>query len=156
MEEEGYSFESDTDTEVFITFIEDIQKTLGVSLEEAVRVALTKVVGAYAIVIMSQDDPDKLIAARKGSPLVIGLGKGEYYVASDATPIIEFTNEVVYLNDAEIAVITRAGIEIVNTKDIPQKPYIHTLDLQLEAIAKGGYEHFMPKECVDPPMSILD
>ncbi|VXD19651.1 glutamine--fructose-6-phosphate transaminase (isomerizing) [Marinoscillum sp. 108] len=156
LEEEGYSFESDTDTEVFITFIEDIQKTLGVSLEEAVRVALTKVVGAYAIVIMSQDDPDKLIAARKGSPLVIGLGKGEYYVASDATPIIEFTNEVVYLNDEEIAVITRAGFEIVNTKDIPQKPYIHTLDLKLEAIEKGGYEHFMLKEIFEQPRSVAD
>ncbi|WP_421893951.1 glutamine--fructose-6-phosphate transaminase (isomerizing) [Marinoscillum sp.] len=156
LQEEGYTFESDTDTEVFITFIEDIQKTLGVSLEEAVRVALTKVVGAYAIVIMSQDDPGKLIAARKGSPLVIGLGKGEYYVASDATPIIEFTNEVVYLNDEEIAVITRAGFEIVNTKDIPQKPYIHTLDLKLEAIEKGGYEHFMLKEIFEQPRSIAD
>ncbi|MEQ9050956.1 MAG: glutamine--fructose-6-phosphate transaminase (isomerizing), partial [Marinoscillum sp.] len=156
LQEEGYTFESDTDTEVFITFIEDIQKTLGVSLEEAVRVALTKVVGAYAIVIMSQDDPGKLIAARKGSPLVIGLGKGEYYVASDATPIIEFTNEVVYLNDEEIAIITREGFEIVNTKDIPQKPYIHTLDLKLEAIEKGGYEHFMLKEIFEQPRSIAD
>ena len=144
--EKGYEFRSDTDTEVFITFIEDIKKTLNLGLEDAVRVALTKVVGAYAIVIMSVDEPDKLIAARKGSPMVIGLGQGEYYIASDATPIVEYTNEVVYLNDEQIAIITRDNLEIVDTKDVPQEAEIHKLDLKLEAIEKSGYDHFMLKE----------
>ena len=100
----GHTFLSDTDTEVFIHFIEDIQEKEGCSLDEAVRLALTKVVGAYAIVVMSFQNPNMLIAARKGSPLVLGVGKGEFFMASDATPIIEYTNEVVYLNDQEIAV----------------------------------------------------
>lgn len=154
--EKGYEFRSDTDTEVFITFISDLQKTLEVSLEEAVRVALTKVVGAYAIVIMSKDDPNRLIAARKGSPMVIGLGKDEYYVASDASPIVEYTNEVIYLKDEEIAIIKREGLEIMDTREVPQKPEIHKLDLKLEAIEKGGYEHFMLKEIFEQPKSIAD
>lgn len=154
--EKGYEFRSDTDTEVFITFISDLQKTLEVSLEEAVRVALTKVVGAYAIVIMSKDDPNRLIAARKGSPMVIGLGKDEYYVASDASPIVEYTNEVIYLKDEEIAIIKREGLEIMDTREVPQKPEIHKLDLKLEAIEKGGYEHSMLKEIFEQPKSIAD
>ncbi|MAE87723.1 MAG: glutamine--fructose-6-phosphate transaminase (isomerizing) [Flammeovirgaceae bacterium] len=154
--EKGYEFRSDTDTEVFITFIEDIKKTLNLGLEDAVRVALTKVVGAYAIVIMSVDEPDKLIAARKGSPMVIGLGQGEYYIASDATPIVEYTNEVVYLNDEQIAIITRDNLEIVDTKDVPQEAEIHKLDLKLEAIEKSGYDHFMLKEIMEQPNSIAD
>ncbi|WP_258100946.1 glutamine--fructose-6-phosphate transaminase (isomerizing) [Marinoscillum pacificum] len=154
--EKGYEFRSDTDTEVFITFIEDIKKSLDLNLEDAVRVALTKVVGAYAIVIMSVEEPDKLIAARKGSPMVIGLGQGEYYIASDATPIVEYTNEVVYLNDEQIAIISRENLEIVDTKDVPQEAEIHKLDLKLEAIEKSGYDHFMLKEIMEQPNSIAD
>ena len=154
--EKGYEFRSDTDTEVFITFIEDIKKSLDLNLEDAVRVALTKVVGAYAIVIMSVEEPDKLIAARKGSPMVIGLGQGEYYIASDATPIVEYTNEVVYLNDEQIAIISRDNLEIVDTKDVPQEAEIHKLDLKLEAIEKSGYDHFMLKEIMEQPNSIAD
>lgn len=154
--QKGYAFQSDTDTEVFITFIEEIKKSEEVSLEDAVRIALTRVVGAYAIVIMSHDQPDKLIAARKGSPLVIGLGNNEFFVASDATPIIEYTNEVIYLNDEEFAVIERDSYQIKDIRDVPQSPYIHTLDLELEAIEKGGYEHFMLKEIFEQPNSIGD
>ncbi len=154
--EKGYEFRSDTDTEVFITFIEDLKKTLHLNLEDAVRIALTRVVGAYAIVIMSAEDPDKLIAARKGSPMVIGLGNGEYYIASDATPIVEYTNEVIYLSDEQIAIITKDNLEIVDTKDVPQEAEIHQLDLKLEAIEKGGYDHFMLKEIMEQPTSIAD
>lgn len=152
----GYTFKSETDSEVLIQFIEDIQINNDCSLEEAVRLALTKVIGAYAIVIISKNNPDMLIAARKGSPLVIGIGKDEYFLASDATPIIEYTNEVVYLNDYEIAVINNNELKIKNTEDIPSTPYIQTLDLELEAIEKGGYEHFMLKEIFEQPKSIKD
>ena len=156
LEGKGYIFESDTDTEVLITFIQDIQDQNNYILEDAVRIALTKVVGAYAIAIISKKEPRKLVAARKGSPLVIGLGDNEFFIASDATPIIEYTNEVVYLNDEEIAVITDDGFSIKNTKDVEQTPYIHTLELELEAIEKGGYPHFMLKEIFEQPVSIAD
>ncbi|MEM6524161.1 MAG: glutamine--fructose-6-phosphate transaminase (isomerizing) [Bacteroidota bacterium] len=152
----GYSFSSDTDSEVFIQFIEDIQLNNECKLEEAVRLALTKVVGAYAIVIMSKENPDLLIAARKGSPLVIGVGKEEFFLASDATPIIEYTNEVVYLNDYEIAVIDNNELRLKNTQDVPSTPYIQTLDMELETIEKGGYDHFMLKEIYEQPKSISD
>lgn len=152
----GYNFISETDTEVFVTFIEDIQKSGDLPLEQAVRIALTRVVGAYATVIISKKEPEKLIAARKGSPLVIGVGQGEYFVASDATPIVEYTNEVVYLNDQEIAVIERDNLTIKNISDVNQIPYIQTVDLELEAIEKGGYEHFMLKEIFEQPHSIAD
>jgi glucosamine--fructose-6-phosphate aminotransferase (isomerizing) len=152
----GHTFSSDTDTEVFIHFVEDIKKNTKCSLEEAVRLALTKVVGAYAIVIMSLDDPNLLIAARKGSPLVIGVGKDEFFLASDATPIVEYTNEVVYLNDQEIAIIKDGKLSIKNTSNLPLTPYIETIDLELEAIEKGGYEHFMLKEIFEQPRSISD
>lgn len=152
----GHKFESETDSEVFIHFIEDIQMNNNCSLEEAVRLALTKVVGAYAIVILSIDNPDMLIAARKGSPLVIGVGKDEFFLASDATPIIEYTNEVVYLNDYEIAVIDGNELNIRNTDDIPSTPYIQTLEMELEAIEKGGFDHFMLKEIYEQPKSIQD
>jgi glucosamine--fructose-6-phosphate aminotransferase (isomerizing) len=152
----GHEFKSETDTEVFIHFIEDILEHNNCSLEEAVRLALTKVVGAYAIVVMSKDNPDQLIAARKGSPLVIGLGKGEFFIASDATPIIEYTNEVIYLNDHEIAIINGNSFQIKNIQDVLMTPYIHTLDLELEAIEKGGYDHFMLKEIFEQPRSIGD
>jgi glucosamine--fructose-6-phosphate aminotransferase (isomerizing) len=152
----GHTFLSDTDTEVFIHFVEDIKQNEGCSLEEAVRLALTRVVGAYAIVIMSLEDPDLLIAARKGSPLVIGVGKDEFFLASDATPIIEYTNEVVYLNDQEIAIIKDGKLRIKNTANLPLTPYIETIDLELEAIEKGGFEHFMLKEIFEQPRSISD
>jgi glucosamine--fructose-6-phosphate aminotransferase (isomerizing) len=152
----GYTFRSDTDTEVFVTFIEDIQKKGNHSLEDAFRIALTKVVGAYAVVLMSVKEPRKLVAARKGSPLVLGLGKDEFFLASDATPIVEYTNEVIYLNDEEIVVITDKGYEIKDLDDVPQTPYIQTLELELEALEKGGYEHFMLKEIFEQPNSIRD
>jgi glutamine---fructose-6-phosphate transaminase (isomerizing) len=152
----GYTFKSDTDTEVLVQFIEDILINNNCSLEEAVRLALTKVVGAYAIVIMSIENPDLLIAARKGSPLVIGIGKDEFFMASDATPIIEYTNDVVYLNDQEIAVIENRKLRIKTTEDIPTTPYIQRLELELEAIEKGGFEHFMLKEIFEQPKSISD
>ncbi len=152
----GHVFESETDTEVFIHFIEDIKENNNCSLEEAVRLALTKIIGAYAIVILSKSDPNTLIAARKGSPLVIGLGKNEFFLASDATPIIEYTNEVVYLNDYEIAVIKDNELKIKTTQDVPMTPYIQTLDMELEALEKGGFEHFMLKEIFEQPKSIKD
>jgi len=152
----GYSFSSQTDTEVFITFIEDIQKNNDCSLEKAVRLALNKVVGAYAIVIISEDLPNTLIAARKGSPLVVGLGKDEFFLASDATPIVEYTKEVVYLNDEEIAIIENGSFKLKTIKDVEMTPYIHTLDIELEEIEKGGYEHFMLKEIFEQPRSVKD
>jgi glutamine---fructose-6-phosphate transaminase (isomerizing) len=148
----GHEFLSETDTEVFIHFIEDIKENVGCSLDEA----LTKVVGAYAIVIMSLEDPDLLVAARKGSPLVVGVGKDEFFLASDATPIVEYTNEVVYLNDQEIAVIEHGKLSIRNTANLPLTPYIQTVDLELEAIEKGGFDHFMLKEIFEQPRSIGD
>ncbi len=152
----GHTFESDTDTEVFIHFIEDIKSNEGCSLEEAVRLALTKVIGAYAIVILSAEDPDLLVAARKGSPLVVGVGKNEFFLASDATPIVEYTNEVVYLNDQEIAVIRDGKLSVTDTANLPLTPYIQTIDMELEAIEKGGFEHFMLKEIFEQPKSIRD
>ena len=152
----GHSFTSETDTEVLIHFIEDIQENNHCALDEAVRLALTKVVGAYAIVIMSLEDPNLLIAARKGSPLVIGVGKNEYFIASDATPIIEYTNEVVYLNDFEIAVINDGKLKIKTVEDAPMTPYIQKLEMELEAIEKGGFDHFMLKEICEQPRSIKD
>ncbi|MBO9698994.1 MAG: glutamine--fructose-6-phosphate transaminase (isomerizing) [Sporocytophaga sp.] len=156
LEQRGHVFLSETDSEVFIHFIEDIRDNNQCSLEEAVRLALTKVVGAYAIVIISKDDPNQLIAARKGSPLVIGLGQGEFFIASDASPIIEYTNEVVYLNDLEIAVIKDGRLNIKTIEDVQTTPYIHRLDLELDQIEKGGYEHFMLKEIFEQPKSIKD
>lgn len=156
LENKGHKFMSETDSEVFIHFIEDIQQSNGYDLPKAVRVALTKVIGAYAIVIMDKKNPEMLIAARKGSPLVVGIGKDEFFLASDATPIVEYTNEVVYLNDYEIAVVENGSLSIKNTEDIPTTPYIQKLDIALEEIEKGGYEHFMLKEIFEQPRSIKD
>ena len=152
----GHVFQSETDTEVFIHFIEDIKENEQCPLDEAIRLALTKVIGAYAIVVMSLEEPDLLIAARKGSPLVIGVGKGEFFLASDATPIIEYTNEVIYLNEQEIAIIKEGTLSIKNTANLPLTPYIQILDMELEAIEKGGFEHFMLKEIFEQPRSIMD
>jgi glucosamine--fructose-6-phosphate aminotransferase (isomerizing) len=152
----GHTFSSDTDSEVLIHFIQEIQVNNHCSLEEAVRIALSKVVGAYAIVILSKDDPDFLIAARKSSPLVIGVGNGEYFLASDASPIIEYTNEVVYLNDNELAVIRRNQLTVKDINNITTTPYIHTLEMDLESIEKGGFAHYMLKEIFEQPRSIRD
>ncbi len=153
----GYFFNSETDTEVLIHLIEDIQQNENVNLEEAVRIALNQVVGAYAIVIISKENPDQLIAAKKGSPLVIGVGDDEYFVASDASPIIEHTKDVVYLEDEEMAVIPRKGSLRVKTMKNQQKtPYVHHLEMQLSSIEKGGFAHFMLKEIYEQPRSIKD
>ena len=152
----GHTFLSDTDTEVLIHLVEDIKKETGVDLKEAVRIALNRVIGAYAIVIMSADEPDLLIAARKGSPMVIGVGKGEYFIASDATPIVEYTKNVIYLNDNEIAYIQRDELLIKNIDNTVQTPYIQELDLKLEMLEKGGFDHFMVKEIYEQPRSIRD
>ncbi|MGY2130806.1 glutamine--fructose-6-phosphate transaminase (isomerizing) [Hymenobacter sp. HD11105] len=156
LQQQGHVFQSDTDTEVFVNLIEEIQKQNVCTLEEAVRLALHEVVGAYAIVVLSKDNPNQLIAARKGSPLVIGVGKDEFFLASDATPIIEYTNEVVYVNDYELVVIRDGKLQIRSKEDVSQTPYIQKLELELESIEKGGYEHFMLKEIFEQPRSILD
>ncbi len=153
----GYIFVSDTDTEVLIHLIEDIQANETDVLEEAVRIALNQVIGAYAIVVMSKDNPDKIIAARKGSPMVIGVGKDEFFVASDATPIIEYTNNVVFMNDEEIATIERnKELRIKTIKNKDKTPYIQKLQMSLSAIEKGGFDHFMLKEIYEQPRSIKD
>ncbi|MFD2246675.1 glutamine--fructose-6-phosphate transaminase (isomerizing) [Pontibacter ruber] len=152
----GHTFQSETDSEVFINLIEDIRTNSHCSLAEAVRLALHEVVGAYAIVVLSKEDPNQLVAARKGSPLVVGVGEGEFFLASDATPIIEYTSDVVYVNDYEIVVIKDGEMEIRTKEDVKQTPYIQRLEMALESIEKGGYEHFMLKEIFEQPRSILD
>ncbi|RAU84209.1 glutamine--fructose-6-phosphate transaminase (isomerizing) [Pontibacter arcticus] len=156
LEEKGHTFQSETDSEVFINLIEDIRINNKCSLEEAVRLALHEVVGAYAIVVLSKDAPNQLVAARKGSPLVVGIGEGEFFLASDATPIIEYTKDVVYLNDYELAVIKDGQLDIRTKEDIKQTPYVQHLEMELESIEKGGFEHFMLKEIYEQPRSILD
>ena len=152
----GYTFESQTDTEVLVNFIEDILLTGNYAIEEAVRLALKDVVGAYAIVILDSENPNQLIGARKGSPLVIGIGTDEYFFASDATPIIEYTKDVVYLDDLEIGIVTENGLVVKNLQNELSDPKIHTVDMELEAIEKGGYDHFMLKEIFEQPKSIAD
>ncbi|HPE86003.1 MAG: glutamine--fructose-6-phosphate transaminase (isomerizing) [Bacteroidales bacterium] len=157
LEQRGHIFRSQTDTEVLVYLIEDIFKDEGLTLFESVQIALSQVVGAYAIVVLSSDNPDELIAARKSSPLVVGLGKGEMFVASDATPLIEFTSEVVYLNDEEVALIRKDGnLQIRSIDNRIKSPYVQKLQLSLTALEKGGYEHFMLKEIFEQPRSILD
>ena len=153
----GYVFTSKTDTEVLVHLIEDIQVHEKVDLVEAVRIALNQVVGAYAIVVISKNDPGLLIAARKSSPLVIGIGKDEFFVASDATPIIEYTDEVVYLNDEELAILEKdQPLKIKTIKNKEKTPYIEKLEMSLSALEKGGFEHFMLKEIFEQPRSIRD
>ncbi len=152
----GYSFKSETDTEVLLYFIEDIKENNNCSLEEAIRIALKRVVGAYVLVLIDQDNPDTLIAARKGSPLVIGVGKGEHFLASDASPIIEYTKEVVYVNDYELAIIKSDELILKNLGNETITPYIQKLDMELAAIEKGGYDHFMLKEIYEQPQTIFD
>ena len=154
----GYSFRSETDTEVLVHLLDDIAKKEGVWYGEALRLALNHVVGAYAIVAISSEYPDRLVAARKSSPLVVGIGEnGAYFCASDASPIVEYTKKVVYLEDEEIAVMDRTvGLKLYNIGDQPKTPYIQKLELELEALEKGGYEHFMLKEIHEQPRSIHD
>ena len=152
----GYTFKSDTDTEVLLNFIEDIKKNNGGTLEEALRIALKRIVGAYCILLIDQNDPETIIAARKGSPLVIGIGKGEHFLASDASPIIEYTKEVVYVNDYEIAIVRPDELILKNLGNEKQTPFITKLDMELAAIEKGGYEHFMLKEINEQPETIHD
>lgn len=154
----GYLFKSETDTEVLVHLIDDIRKNENVWFGEALRRALHHVVGAYAIVVLSKDEPNKLVAARKSSPLVVGIGnEGDFYLASDATPIVEYTKNVVYLEDEEIAVVDLLeGLRIYNIGDQEKTPYVQQLELELEALEKGGYDHFMIKEINEQPRSIQD
>ncbi|MGN6603497.1 MAG: glutamine--fructose-6-phosphate transaminase (isomerizing) [Ginsengibacter sp.] len=152
----GYKFKSETDTEVLLNFIEDIQKNTQSPLEEAVRIALKRVSGAYVILLLDEDNPDTIIAARKGSPLVIGIGKDEHFLGSDATPMLEYTKEVVYVNDYEIAIIKSGELVLKNLGNERKIPYISNLDIELAAIEKGGYDHFMLKEIYEQPITIYD
>jgi glucosamine--fructose-6-phosphate aminotransferase (isomerizing) len=154
----GYSFKSDTDTEVLINFIEEIKKVENVTIEDAVRLALQQVVGAYAIAVMEKGNPSQLVLAKKGSPMVVGVGNDEFFVASDASPFLEYTKNAVYLEDEEMAII-RKGEEIeirtIQGNSLVD-PFIQELQLHLEQIEKGGYEHFMLKEIYEQPKSITD
>lgn len=152
----GHIFNSDTDTEVLIHLVEEIQKNEEIDLLEAVRLALHEVIGAYAIVVMDNNNPNRLIAARKGSPMVIGVGKGEYFIASDATPIVEYTKNVIYLNDNEIALITKDDLLVKRLDNVIQTPFVQELQLHLEMLEKGGFDHFMLKEIYEQPRSIKD
>ncbi|WP_375325685.1 glutamine--fructose-6-phosphate transaminase (isomerizing) [Flagellimonas sp. GZD32] len=154
----GYTFESDTDTEVLVNLIEEVKKKEGVKLGHAVQIALNQVVGAYAIAVFDKNKPDEIIVAKLGSPLAIGIGENEYFIASDATPFIEYTNNAVYLEDEEMAIV-RIGKEIKLRKikdDSIAYPNILELQMNLEEIEKGGYEHFMLKEIYEQPKAILD
>lgn len=155
--EQGYTFKSETDTEVLANLIEYIYSSQEVDAEVAVRLALSKVIGAYGLVIICSEEKDKIIAARKSSPLVIGLGENEYFLASDATPIIEYTDRVIYLNNDDVAVIKKDELVLKTTmKDDSLKPRIQTLDLGISEIEKNGYDHFMLKEIFEQPRSIRD
>ena len=157
LQDKGHIFESETDSEVLIHLIEEIKEQENCDLFEAVRLSLNEIVGAYAIVVMEKGNDQEFIAARKGSPLVIGIGDGEYFIASDATPIVEYTNEVIYLKDNEVAKINKAEeIEIKTIKNTKVSPFIDELTLSLGAIEKGGFPHFMLKEIYEQPKSIIE
>lgn len=157
LEKVGHVFNSQTDTEVLVHLIEEIQNRDSLPIEEAVRIALTRVVGAYAIVVIDQEDPNKIVAARKASPLVVGIGEDEFFLASDATPIIEHTKRVIYLNDEEIVVLNRDGnFQIKSIDNEVQNPFIQELDMNIEMLEKGGYDYFMLKEIHEQPTTISD
>ena len=152
----GYDFKSETDTEVLLNFIEDIQKNNQCNLEEATRIALKRITGAYVILLLDETNPDTIIAARKGSPLVIGVGKGEHFLGSDASPMLEYTKEVVYVNDYELAIIKPDELILKNLGNEKITPFVTKLDMELAAIEKGGYEHFMLKEIFEQSTTIQD
>lgn len=152
----GYTFASETDTEVLANLIEYIYLKGNVTAEIAVRLALTKVVGAYGLVILCRDEPDKLIAARKGSPLVVGIGENEYFLASDATPIVEYTKSVIYLNNEDVAIIKKDELILKTVSNEALVPKVHKLDLDIGDIEKNGFTHFMLKEIFEQPRSIQD
>ncbi|MEO6303428.1 MAG: glutamine--fructose-6-phosphate transaminase (isomerizing) [Bacteroidia bacterium] len=153
----GHTFLSQTDTEVLIHLIEEIQKHEKMKLGHAVQAALKQVIGAYAIVVLDKNDPDTIVAAKKGSPMVIGIGADDFFIASDASPIIEYTKNVVYLEDEQVAVLRRGQeLKIRNLKDKEVTPYVQELTLEIESIEKGGYDHFMLKEIYEQPRSVLD
>jgi glucosamine--fructose-6-phosphate aminotransferase (isomerizing) len=154
----GYKFESETDTEVLVNLIEDVKKSEKTTLAQAVQIALNRVVGAYAIAIFNVENENQIVVAKKGSPLVVGIGDGEFFIASDATPFLEFTKTAVYLEDDEMAVIDRGQeMQVMSIKDNRTiDPYIHQLEMDLESIEKGGYDHFMLKEIYEQPKSIRD
>ena len=156
LKEKGYSFQSDTDTEVLVYLIEEVQQEAGLALPEAVRQALTQVIGTYGIAVVSASDPDLLIAARKGSPLLIGVGDGEYFLGSDAAPLVEHTRQVVYLSDGEIVTIRRSGYDVRTIENVPMEKEVHELEWTLGEIEKGGYEHFMQKEIMEQPTALED
>jgi glucosamine--fructose-6-phosphate aminotransferase (isomerizing) len=156
LQERGVFSKSDTDTEVLANLIAYIYEKGKVDAELAVRLALTKVIGAYGLVVMCTDEPDKLIAARKGSPLVIGVGNEEYFIASDATPIVEYTKSVIYLNDGDVAIIRKEQLVLKTLRSDVITPTVHELNIDIGEIDKGGYEHFMLKEIFEQPRSILD
>lgn len=154
----GFEFHSDTDTEVLVNLIQDVKSSENITLPQAVKIALNQVVGAYAIAVFDVANSDQIVVAKKGSPLVVGIGEGEYFIASDATPFLEFTKKAVYLEDDEMAVINRGqAIEVLS---IPENRiidhYVHQLEMDLASIEKGGYEHFMLKEIYEQPKSIGD
>jgi glutamine---fructose-6-phosphate transaminase (isomerizing) len=153
----GHTFVSQTDTEVLIHLIEDIQLHEGIKMGHAVQAALKQVIGAYALVVLDKNDPDTIVAAKKGSPMVIGIGSDDFFIASDASPIIEYTKNVVYLDDEQVAIIRRGQeLKIRNLKDKEITPYVQKLTVELESIEKGGYDHFMLKEIYEQPRSVLD
>ena len=154
----GYTFTSDTDTEVLVNLIEDVKKNEKVKLGKAVQIALNQVVGAYAIALFDRNKPDEIVVAKLGSPLAIGIGEDEFFVASDASPFIEFTNNAIYLKDEEMAIIRRGrDVKVRKIKDDSLvAPYIHELQLNLEQIEKGGFDHFMLKEIYEQPSVIKD
>ena len=154
--QKGYSFSSETDSEVLVNFIEDIKINNECSLEEAVRIALKRVVGAYVILLLDKDLPDTIIAARKGSPLVIGIGDNAHYLGSDASPMLAYTKEVVYINDYELAIVRPDELILKNLGNERITPFVQKLDLELAAIEKGGFDHFMLKEIFEQPQTIFD
>ena len=156
LEKDGYTFQSDTDSEVLLNFIDDIRSKNECSLEEAIRIALKRVTGAYVILLIDEDQPDTIIAARKGSPLVIGIGENEHFLGSDASPMLAYTKEVVYINDYELAIVKPDELILKNLGNEIITPYVQKLDMELAAIEKGGYDHFMLKEIFEQPITIAD
>ena len=153
----GYTFKSETDTEVLINLVEFFYlQNAEINSEEAIQLALSKVVGAYAIAVLCVDEGDKVVVAKKGSPLVVGLGKGEYFIASDASPIAEYTKQVVYLKDMEMAIISRNSFQLKSIEDNPVSLHVTNLDLDIGKIDKGGFDHFMLKEIFEQPKTISE